>query len=147
MIDGVTRIEFMKFMILVAAAASAGALAILAVPASLVQSGVDSVHALVRSFGVGQLSLADLNPFRAVFDFEQKRISTGETPDQLGFHTSAVTAGPMWTPSQSFSVNVSPGPYGFDPQAQYEIQQNNQRMEDLRNYNRDPMHWTGPPPH
>jgi hypothetical protein len=116
----------MKFVILVVAAAGLGASAIFAVPSAVLQSGYSSVQGLVADSGLTQLKLADLNPLRAIFDFEQQRIQAGQTPDQLGFHGSAAKLGPMWTPPSQPAFGT--------PQ-----HQNNQPS--------DPMGWNGAPPH
>jgi len=116
----------MKFAILVVSAASLGALAIFAVPSSLLRSGYSSLQGLVAGSGLTQLNPADLNPLQAVFDFDKQRIQAGQTPDQLGFHGSAVKLGPMWTPNPQPAIGA-PQYQGSQPA--------------------DPMGWNGSPPH
>jgi len=125
----------MKFVVLVAAVAVVAAAAVSALPPTL----VSTVAADLRQF-----RLVDLNPLRAVFDYEQRQIQTPMTPEALGFHTSTMKLTPMsLTPPASLGLNLG---QSFDPQAQYEIQQNNQRVQDMQAYMHDPAHWVGPPP-
>lgn len=125
----------MKFLVPVVVAAGTGVLAVFAVPASFVG---------MASHAVRQIHLADLNPIRAVFDYEQQQVRTPMTPQDLGFHASPMTLSPViMTPPQSLGVNLG---QSFDPQAQMEIEQNNRRMQDMQAYMRDPNHWMGPPP-
>ena len=93
----------MKLAIQLVAAIGVGAVASLAIPSNVIDSTVSTAQALGDR--VAQIKLADLNPLRAIFDWEKERIAKGETPEELGFHPSAVTAQPY-----SFA---SPG---YDPQ-------------------------------
>ena len=137
----------MKFVVLVAAAASAGAVAVFAVPSTMFSSGAGSFKSLATRAGLDHFTLADLNPLHIVFNYMQQQINTGYTPEQLGFHPSPVILSPIQMPTTNLDSFKAPlGPGGFDPQAYMEMQQNNRRMEDTRNYMNNPTHWIGPPP-
>jgi len=123
----------MKFVLMLVAAACAGALAMAAVPTAIVRSGAEDLR---------QFHLADLNPLRLIFDYEQQRIQTPLTPEELGFHGSPVVMAPI-VPPPGLKLDLS---QSLNPQAQYEIQRNNQRMQDMQAYMHDPSHWVGPPP-
>ena len=82
----------MKFAVLVGGAAMLGAIATAAVPSSMIASGEIEVQALGDR--LGEVKLADLNPVRAIYDWEVKEVSTPRTPEELGFHSSTVTAEP-----------------------------------------------------
>jgi hypothetical protein len=130
-------------MLLVIGAVFAGALAVFLVPSTSPQSGASSMHMLIAQSGLKDFHLVDLNPLHFIFDFEQKQINTPMTPDQLGFHGSPVVLKSYQWPSNSFGPAPALGLGGFDPQTQYELQQNAQRMQGIQNYMRDA---TGTPP-
>ena len=123
----------MKFVLMLVAAACAGALTVVAIPTAIVGSGAQELR---------QFHLVDLNPLRLIFDYEQLRIQTPMTPEQLGFHPSRVTLTPI-VPPPPLKLDLS---QSLDPQARYEIQRNDQRMQDMQAYMHDPSHWVGPPP-
>jgi hypothetical protein len=75
----------MRFGFLVVAAAAAGILATVAIP-SVPSNDVDGRAILCRG-----IKIADLNPFRAVFDYDQAQIAAGHTPESLGFKPSPVS--------------------------------------------------------
>ena len=126
----------MKFVILIVAAAVTGALAVIAVPSSLVTAASDQL---------GQIRLSDLNPLRAIFDYEQHQIQVGTTPDQLGFHSTAVTLTPA-------PFTLSPPPLKLDlsqayrGQAQSQIEQSERHMQSMQSYMNNPSQWSSPPP-
>jgi hypothetical protein len=125
----------MKFVLLVVAAAGAGALATFAVPTLLFSAASDQLR---------QIRLTDLSPFRAIYDMEKQQIQPGLTPEQLGIHRSPITISPITLPPpQSLKLDLS---HAFEAQAELQIQQNERRMRDMQAYGRDPMHWEGPPP-
>ena len=123
----------MKFVLLMVSAAVAGALTMLALPTTMVGPGVAELR---------QMRLADLKPLQLIFDYQQKRIRTPLTPEEMGFHGSPVVLTPI-APPPALKLDLG---QSLDPQAQYELQHNNQRMQDMQAYMRDPSHWVGPPP-
>jgi len=135
----------MKFALLVAGTAGFAMLAVFAIPGTVVGSASVGFHHVVERSGFAQVSLADLNPLRAIFDYEKRRIQTPLTPEQLGFHPSPpMTFSPIAiVPPQSLKLDLS---QSFGQQAQMQIEQNNRRMQDMQAYARDPTHWVGPPP-
>lgn len=92
--------------------------------------------------GVLLASAMPVNPVRVVFDYEQHRMQKPPTPEQMGFHGSAVVLSPI-APPPPLKLDLG---QSLDPQARYELQRNDQRMQDMRAYARDPSHWVGPPP-
>jgi hypothetical protein len=104
-----------------------------------------------RAVGVdlSRFTIADLNPIRAAYDVVGQKVQAGTTPEQLGFHPSPVV---LQTPDPKI---WSGGGLTLDPGlrngwAQTIVQQTrdfNNRMEDMRNYGRNPAGWHGPPPH
>jgi hypothetical protein len=96
----------MKFAVLVAAAAAAGAVATVAVPSSVIDSSVSEMQALGDS--IGGFKLADLNPLRAIFDWEAERIKKPLTPEEMGMRPSDVTA----TPYSFASPGYDPSQFG-----------------------------------
>src|SRR5437016_10378684 len=98
----------MKFVLLVITAAAAGALAMFAVPSTLIQSASLNVRGFVDSSGVTEVHLTNLNPFRAIFDYEQQQIRVGLTPEQLGIHGSAIALTPMRLgPPEALKLDLS----------------------------------------
>jgi hypothetical protein len=138
----------MHFGYFVAIAVGVGVVATVAIPSSVLQSASTSVQAAADSVAQVKFNVADLNPLRAVFDWERQRIQAGESPDQLGFKTSKMTLAPFVMPAPAFNFNN--GPYtgnGIYSGMAYQIHQNDQRMQDWRNYANNPAGWHGPPPH
>jgi hypothetical protein len=94
------------------------------------------------------ITIADLNPIRAAFDVAKTRVQAGATPEELGFHPSPVvltTPDPKTWPGAGFTVN--PGMQnGWSQTAVQQTQSFNNRMEDMRNYARNPAGWHGAPP-
>lgn len=135
-------------MLLLIGAVFVGALAVFAVPTTVLHSGSSSLHAVVSESGLNRFTLADLNPLRAIFDYEQQRINDGTTPEQLGFHGTAVTLGPIWTPPPTLGLSIDKDSMdrAFAARVQSQIQQSYQHSQDLQAYGRDPAHWIGPPP-
>lgn len=137
----------MKFIFLVIGAIFVGALAVFAIPSSVFQSGSDSIHSLTAQTGLKQFTLADLNPLRFIFDYEKQQINTPMTPEQLGFHGSAVELKPFQMPqTPSFHIDQDAMNRAFAAQAESQIEQSYQRSQALEAYGRDPTHWVGPPP-
>jgi hypothetical protein len=92
----------MKAAIQIFAAAGLGAAAAFAIPSNVIDQASSTTRAL--SDRVAQIKLADLNPVRALYDWQMAHVAKGQTPEELGFHGSAVTV-----PPTSFA---SPG---YDP--------------------------------
>jgi|SRR5580698_3555235 hypothetical protein len=76
----------MRFGFLIVAAVAVGMLATVAIPTTFLQTTSTAVQSFVGGFRV-----ADLNPLRAVFDYDQARITAGHTPESLGFKPSSVS--------------------------------------------------------
>ena len=134
----------MKFALLVIVAAVAGALAMFAVPVTVIQSASLDVRGFVDRSGLTEIHLTNINPFRSIFDYEQQQIRMGLTPEQLGIHSSAITVTPMRLgPPQVLKLDLS---RAFEVQAESQILQNERRMQDLQAYGRHPMHWESLPP-
>lgn len=145
----VWRGRAMKFAIVVAATVCAVALAIFAIPSNLIPSGFGGFETLSANTGLKHFTLADLNPLRFVFDYEQQQINTPYTPEQLGFHGSPVVLTPSpWASAPGFTLNIDKDNMNraFAAQIQSQIQQSYQHSQDLQAYGRDPTHWIGPPP-
>jgi len=125
----------MKFVLIVVGAACAGALAMLALPPTVVRAASD---------GLRQVRLSDINPFRAIFDYEQQRIRQGMTPDELGIQTSTVKFVPVTlTPPPSLKLDLS---RAYEAQAESQIHLNERRMQAMQAYTSNPSQWSGPPP-
>ena len=125
----------MKLLVLVVAV-GAGALAVFAVPATIVSAASDQLR---------QIGLADLNPLRAIFDSEQQKIRAGMTPQALGLRSSSVTFTPMTlAPPPSLKLDLS---RAYEAQAESQIQQVDQHMQTMQAYRNNPSQWSGPPPH
>lgn len=123
------------------AAAAASALVSFSIPSTAVYAGLSELRAIRAQ--AGQLDAAALNPLRAVYDWEQSKILAGETPGQLGMPVSKVTFDPMTTPLMS----ADPGRLSANevaPQLDYEMRENNRRMEYARNATSNPN--AGPTP-
>jgi hypothetical protein len=125
----------MKFLIMLVVAAGAGALTMLAIPTGFVTTSSDALR---------EIRLADLNPFRAIFDSGQRQIRPGATPEPRGLHSSAITVSPVALPPPA-SLKLDLG-RAFEAQAESQIQQNNRRMQDMQAYTNNPSQWSGPPP-
>jgi len=93
----------MKFAVLVGAAAAFGMIAAVAVPSSVIGSGEIAVQALGDR--LGEVKLADLNPIRAVFDWEAEQIKKPVTPEELGIHHQELTLRPI-DPQTTNSVHI-----------------------------------------
>jgi hypothetical protein len=108
------------------------------------------IHA-TRAFGVdlSGFTIADLNPIRAAYDTVQAKIQSGVTPEELGFHPSAVSAtlpDPKNWPG--VGLTLSPGMQnGWASTVTAQMRENSNRMQDLANYARNPAAWRGMPPH
>jgi hypothetical protein len=107
----------MRFGFLVVAAAAVGILATVAIPSTFLQTSSTAV----RSF-VGGIKVADLNPFRAVFDYDQAQISAVHTPQSLGFKPTTVSI-PSFPAQQPFGGLANS--FGF--------------------HNEQPTNWQNPP--
>ena len=94
-----------------------------------------------------KVSVGTINPRQSYSDVMRKvTTSRGEPP--AGFHPSTVTV-----PSGSFSAMTTPSvnadtiaKNGFNARILSEMQQNNQRMQNMTNYARNPAGWHGAPP-
>ena len=125
----------MKFVLMLIAAACAGALTVVAVPTAFVTD---------VSAGVRHARLADFNPFQGIFDSEQRTVLTGTSPEQLGLHSSAVTLTPMpLAPPPSLKLDLG---RAYEAQAQSQIDQGIRRSQDMQAYTNNPSAWSGPPP-
>lgn len=125
----------MKFVLMLVAAACAGALTVVAVPTRFVTAA---------STEVKQIHLADLNPFQGIFDSEQRQIRARMTPERLGLHPSVVTVTPMpLAPPPSLKLDLG---QAYQAQAQSEIDQGIRRTQDMSAYTSNPSAWSGPPP-
>ncbi|HUO92278.1 MAG TPA: hypothetical protein VMU22_05110 [Rhizomicrobium sp.] len=83
----------MKFAVLVGAAAAFGMIAAVAVPSAAIESGALQVQALGDR--IGGIKLADLNPIRAIYDWEAEQIKKPMTPEELGIHHQELTLRPI----------------------------------------------------
>ena len=134
----------MKFVLMLVGAALTGALATVAVPPILVGPATDGLRQLVSSSGLTQIHLTELNPLRAIYDYEQQQIRTGLTPEHLGIHSSAITLSPITLPPPaSLKLDLS---RAYEAQAESQIQQNDRRMQAMQSYMNNPSQWSGPPP-
>ena len=125
----------MKSIVLVGAVAAAGALAGLVIPTTIVSSGANELR---------QIPLAELNPFRAIWDSAQRQIRAGMTPEQLGLRSSAITVSPMaLSPPASLKLDLG---RAFEVQAQSQIDQSIRHTQDMQAYTNNPSAWPGPPP-
>lgn len=125
----------MRFVLMLVAAACAGALTVIAVP---------TTFATAASTEAKQIHLADFNPFQRIFDSEQRRIRAGMTPEQLGLHSSAVTLTPMpLAPPPSLKLDLG---QAYQTQAQSQIDQGIRRTQDMAAYTNNPSAWSGAPP-
>lgn len=118
----------MKFAVLVIAAAGIGGVAAVAVPSTVLDSGASEVQA----FGtrISEFKLRDLNPLRAIYDWEMQEIAKQRTPEELGFHTQSTAEFRHIDPDQLM------GPV--------DVTGSSRRMEDLSARNR--ANWRSPPP-
>ena len=91
----------MKFAVLVVGAAALGVVATVAIPSDVLESGTAQVQALGDR--IGEIKLVDLNPLRAIYDWEMERIKKPLTPEEMGFHGSAVTFKPFEMPRNDFN--------------------------------------------
>jgi hypothetical protein len=103
----------------------------------------------IASAGIdpAKFSVADLNPIRAAYDYVAAEIAKPKTPESLGFAPSQ-PIGPF--------VDLAGVGAGFKLDTNWQkmwgasiAQQNqrfNNRMEDVRNYARNPTGWRGAPP-
>lgn len=93
---------------------------------------------LIAAAGAGALvALAmPVNPFRAVYNYEQHRIQTPATPEELGLHASAVTPMPL-APPPPLKLDLG---QSLQTQAELQIQQNDRRTQDLQAYRPNPSH-------
>lgn len=123
----------MKFVILMVSAAVAGALSMFLVPTTIVRSGTEELR---------QFRLADLNPLRLIFDYEQKQRQTPLTPAEMGFHGSPVILKPI-SPPATLKLDLS---QSLQTQGDLGMQQSDRHMQDMQAYTRDPDHQVGPPP-
>jgi hypothetical protein len=134
----------MKFVLMLVGAALTGALATVAVPPILVGPATDGLRQLVSSSGLTQIHLTELNPLRAIYDYEQQQIRTGMTPEQLGLHSSAITLSPMKLgPPQTLKLDLS---RAFEAQAESQIDQSIRHSQTMQAYTNNPSAWSGPPP-
>jgi hypothetical protein len=137
----------MRTMIWVAAAAI-GALAG-GSAATILPSAQISQAARLLSNDIAGHTIADLNPIRATYDTVKAKIQTGMTPDELGFHASPPLNVTMPDPKtwQGVGFTLSPGMQnGWGQTVAAQTRQFNNRMEDMRNYARNPAGWRGAPP-
>jgi len=125
----------MKSIVLVGAVAAAGALAGLALPATIVTSGANELR---------QIRLVELRPLRAILDSARQQVRAGMTPDQLGLRSSAITVSPMALPPPA-SLKLDLG-RAFEAQAQSQIDQSIRHSQDMQAYTNNPSAWPGPPP-
>ena len=96
----------MKFTVLIGVAATMGALMTAFVPSAVLESGAKELDGIkTRLSGVG---LADLNPLRAVYDWEMREVNTPRTPEELGLHpTSTVNLKPVELPTNDLGFGRS----------------------------------------
>jgi len=99
----------MKFAIQVAAALGVGAVAAFAIPSNVLDSSLSTAQALGDR--AAEIKLVDLNPLRAIYDWEMERVRKGETPEELGFHPSTVTTPPYSFASPNFDMRQGNGRY------------------------------------
>lgn len=136
----------MRLILFLASIVTAGAVG---VSHGVIPVPTEMVRAILALGGdPGQLRTINGNPVDA-YNRVLPQIIKGSTPEDLGFHGSAVTI-----PPGSFrSLNSGPpnasaiGQSGFASGITAQAQQNNNRMQDLANYARNPSAWHGAPPH
>jgi len=106
----------------------------------------------VRALGgdPSQLKTVEINPIRAIYDNVMRQVTTPEDNnarlERLGFHGSAVPPADFSAMQNAMSKPLPGVPNGFGANIAAQTQQFNNRMEDLRNYGRNPAGWHGPPP-
>ena len=134
----------MNNIVLIAAAgiaALAGGAAAAFLPAAQISEAA-------RQLSNSGYSIADLNPIRAAYDVVKTRIQIGTTPEQLGMHAS---------PPLKFAIDpdtwqaltstpVSGIPNGWAQNVAARTNALNARMEDVRNFARNPSGWRGAAP-
>ena len=86
-----------------------GAIATAAVPSSVIASG--EIEAQALGDRLGEVKLADLNPLRAIFDWEVKEVGTPRTPEQLGIHHQELTLRPIDTRNSIHIVDLRNRPF------------------------------------
>ncbi len=139
------RFELLAVSIFVAGTGAAGVkLGIVPVPDQMVQA----VHALGGD--LAQIKSVEINPIRAIYDNVMRQVTSPEDSsarlERLGFQGSAVPT-PDFSAMQNAMSKLPAGiPNGFGANIAAQTQQFNNRMEDMRNYARNPAAWHGPPP-
>jgi hypothetical protein len=112
---------------------------------STAREAVGRVSSSAQTVGarVSEVRLADLNPFRGVFDWEKDKMLAGRMLAQLGFHPSALAFKPASIPAVSFPVRTG---IGISSTMQSQNDQNDRRMDDTRSYMNNPQGWRGARP-
>jgi hypothetical protein len=141
----VVRFEILAVSIFVAGTGAAGVkLGIVPTPDQMVQA--------VRALGgdPAEIKSVEINPIRAIYDNVMRQVTSPEANnarlESLGFHGSAVPPADFSAMQNAMSKPLPGAPNGFGANVAGQTQQFNNRMEDLRNYARNPAAWHGPPP-
>lgn len=93
-----------------------------------------------------KVTSGEINPIRAAYDVVVKQITAPDNPERLGLRTSPVPT-PDFSAVQKLMAKPPPNMQnGFPSSIGLQAQQFNNRMEDLRNYARNPGGWHGAPP-
>ncbi|MGA3002339.1 MAG: hypothetical protein ABSE20_11465 [Acetobacteraceae bacterium] len=136
----------MRLILFLATAITAGAVGVsqgvIPLPPQMVQA------ILALGGDPAQVKTANINPVDA-YKGVLPQIIKGSTPEDLGFHGSAVTIPPgSFRAMTDVGINAGAiGQNGLAANALSQIQQNNIRMQDMANYARNPAAWHGAPPH
>ena len=136
----------MRLILFLASAVMAGAVG---VAQGVIPLPTQMVQAILALGGdPAQVKTVNGNPVDA-YNRVLPQILKGSSPEDLGFHGSAVTIPPgSFRGMNSGPVNVGAiGQNGFASSTVSQIQQNNIRMQDMANYARNPAAWHGAPPH
>jgi hypothetical protein len=142
----ILRGRFMRGLLWLAGAAigaiAGGATAAVFPPSRI----VEATHAL--GVDLSGFTVADLNPIRAAYDIAKGRVQAGTTPEELGFHPSAVVLKmPDLKTLPGAGFTLDPGMRnGWSQTVDQQTRNFNNRMEDVRNYARNPAGWHGAPP-
>jgi hypothetical protein len=97
----------MKFGLLVVAAAAAGVIGVAVMPATMLEKAASATR--TAGSQIAQVKLVDLNPLRALYDWEMTKATTPQTPESLGFKPAPVTVTSFPTLQPYQGMNTSPG--------------------------------------
>jgi hypothetical protein len=116
---------------------------VLPVPAQMLQA--------VTALGgdPAQLKNIQLNPIQTTYNNVMRQITSGTSAPPAGFQGTPVIIQPNSFPTVTQpNMTINGGmPNGFSSNVEAQIRLNNNRMQDMANYAKNPAGWHGPPPH